>query len=50
MALFQKTVEQKYLKQLDAELINAKYGEFKAYFGNPDIQENNAGKINSVIS
>ena len=40
MALFQKTVEQKYLKQLDAELINAKYREFKAYFGNPDIQEN----------
>jgi len=40
MALFQKTVEQKYLKQLDAELINAKYIEFKTYFGNPDIQEN----------
>ncbi|MBK6285638.1 MAG: hypothetical protein IPF54_25875 [Draconibacterium sp.] len=40
MALFQKTVEQKYLKQLDAALINAKYREFKAYFGNPDIQEN----------
>jgi type I restriction-modification system DNA methylase subunit len=40
MALFQKTVEQKYLKQLDAELINAKYREFKAYFGNPNIQEN----------
>jgi type I restriction-modification system DNA methylase subunit len=40
MALFQKTVEQKYIKQLDAALINAKYREFKAYFGNPDIQEN----------
>lgn len=40
MALFQKTVEQKYLKQLDAALINTKYREFKAYFGNPDIQEN----------
>ncbi|MDO9040655.1 MAG: restriction endonuclease subunit M, partial [Bacteroidota bacterium] len=40
MALFQKTVEQKYLKQLDTELINAKYVEFKTYFGNPDIQEN----------
>ena len=40
MALFQKTVEQKYLKQLDAELINAKYLEFKAYFWNPNIQEN----------
>ena len=40
MALFQKTVEQKYIKQLDAALIDAKYREFKAYFGNPDIQEN----------
>lgn len=40
MALFQKTVEQKYLKQLNPELINAKYLEFKAYFGNTDIQEN----------
>ena len=40
MALFQKTVEQKYLKQLDAALIDAKYREFKTYFGNPDIQEN----------
>ena len=40
MALFQKTVEQKYVKQLDAALINTKYHEFKAYFGNPDIQEN----------
>jgi hypothetical protein len=50
MALFQKTVEKKYLKQLDAELINAKYREVKAYFGNPDIQDNNAGKIKSVIS
>jgi hypothetical protein len=40
MALFQKTVEQKYLKQLDAELINAKYLEFKTHFGNSDIQEN----------
>ncbi len=50
MALFQKTVEKKYLKQLDAELIIAKYRGFKVYFGNPDIQENNAGKINSVIS
>ena len=40
MALFQKTVEQKYLKQLNSELINAKYLEFKTYFGNTDIQEN----------
>ena len=40
MALFQKTVEQKYLKQLDSELISAKYLEFKTHFGNTDIQEN----------
>lgn len=40
MALFQKTVEQKYLKQLDSELINVKYLEFKTHFGNADIQEN----------
>ena len=40
MALFQKTVEQKYLKQLDPALINAKYLEFKTHFGNTDIQEN----------
>ncbi len=40
MALFQKTVEQKYLKQLNAGIIKAKYLEFKSYFGNPDIQEN----------
>ena len=40
MALFQKTVEHKYLKQLDAELIHKKYLEFRTYFGNTDIQEN----------
>ena len=40
MALFQKTVEQKYLKQLDSALINAKYLEFKTHFGNTIIQEN----------
>jgi type I restriction-modification system DNA methylase subunit len=40
MALFQKSVEQKYLKQLDAELINAKYLDFQAHFGNTGIQEN----------
>ncbi len=40
MALFRKTVEQKYLKLLDAELINAKHLEFKTYFGNAYIQEN----------
>ena len=40
MSLFQKSVEKKYLKQLDFRLIDTKYNEFKAYFGNPDIQEN----------
>lgn len=40
MALFQKTVQQKYLKQLNAEIINTKYSEFKTHFGNPEIQEN----------
>jgi hypothetical protein len=40
MALFQKTVEQKFLKQLDSALVNAKYQEFKTHFGNTDIQEN----------
>lgn len=40
MSLFQKTVAQKYLKRLDVELINAKYLEFKSYFGNASIQEN----------
>ncbi|HAQ18341.1 MAG TPA: restriction endonuclease subunit M [Prolixibacteraceae bacterium] len=40
MSLFQKTVERKYLKQLDSKLIAAKYDEFKSYFGNPEIQKN----------
>ena len=40
MALFQKTVEQKYLKLLDNELVNAKYFEFKSHFGNAAFQEN----------
>lgn len=40
MSLFQKSVEQKYLKQNDSKLINSKYNEFKAYFDNPLVQEN----------
>lgn len=40
MALFQNTVQQKYLKQLNPELLHSKYLEFKTYFGNSDIQEN----------
>jgi hypothetical protein len=40
MSLFQKSVEQKHLKQIDNKLIAAKYSEFKSNFGNPEIQEN----------
>jgi len=40
MPLFQTTVQQKYLKQLNPELLHSKFLEFKHYFGNPDIQEN----------
>jgi len=40
MSLFQKPVEQKYLKQLDARLLDTKYSEFQTCFGNPAIQEN----------
>ncbi|MDX9883727.1 MAG: Eco57I restriction-modification methylase domain-containing protein [Prolixibacteraceae bacterium] len=40
MSLFQKSVEKKYLSNLDAELIDRKYADFQNYFGNPDRQEN----------
>ncbi|MDD5508033.1 MAG: N-6 DNA methylase [Bacteroidales bacterium] len=40
MALFQKSVEKKYLNELDRELINKKYIDFQAFFGVPAIQEN----------
>ncbi len=40
MGLFQKSVEKKYLNELDSVLINKKYKEFQDYFGNPSIQEN----------
>ena len=40
MSLFQKSVEKKYLNELDFVLIDKKYKEFQAYFGNPAIQEN----------
>ncbi|MBN1252683.1 MAG: hypothetical protein JXA16_11145 [Bacteroidales bacterium] len=40
MPLFQKSVEKKYLSELDSVLINQKYTQFQAYFGNPEIQEN----------
>ena len=39
MSLFQNSVQQKYLNMLDAKLVDAKYTEFKAYFGNPEIQQ-----------
>ncbi|PIQ27625.1 MAG: hypothetical protein COW63_15775 [Bacteroidetes bacterium CG18_big_fil_WC_8_21_14_2_50_41_14] len=40
MSLFQKSVEKKYLNELDSVLIDNKYKEFQDYFGNPSIQEN----------
>ncbi len=40
MSLFQKSVVQKYLNDLDSDLINNKYAQFQDYFGNPVRQEN----------
>lgn len=40
MSLFQKSVEKKYLSELDSNLIDEKYQKFLAYFGNSEIQEN----------
>ena len=40
MSLFQKSVEKKYLNDLDSELIEKKYADFQNYFGNPERQEN----------
>ncbi len=40
MSLFQKSVEKKYLNDLDATLIDKKYADFQNYFGNPERQEN----------
>lgn len=40
MSLFQKSVVQKYLNDLDPELISSKYAQFQNYFGNPVRQEN----------
>ncbi len=40
MSLFQKSVEKKYLNDLDANLIDEKFADFQLYFGNPEIQEN----------
>ena len=40
MALFQKSVEKKYLNALDPALIEKKYADFQSYFGNFEIQQN----------
>lgn len=40
MSLFQKSVEKKYLNELDSVLIDRKYRQFQDYFGNAEIQEN----------
>ncbi|MEA2105899.1 MAG: transposase [Bacteroidota bacterium] len=40
MSLFQTSVVKKYLNELSPEQIDKKYTEFKAYFSNPEIQQN----------
>ena len=40
MSLFQKSVEKKYLNELDSTLIDSKYTDFQNYFGNSERQEN----------
>lgn len=40
MSLFQKSVEKKYLNDLDSTLIDSKYIDFQNYFGNQERQEN----------
>ena len=40
MSLFQKSVEKKYLKELDPALIDKKFNDFQVYFGNTERQEN----------
>lgn len=40
MSLFQKSVQKKYLNELDTILIDRKYTEFQNYFGNTERQEN----------
>ena len=40
MSLFQKSVEKKYLNELNSALIDEKFALFQNYFGNPEIQEN----------
>jgi type I restriction-modification system DNA methylase subunit len=40
MSFFQKSVEKKYLNELNATLIDEKFALFQNYFANPEIQEN----------
>ena len=40
MSLFQKSVEKKYLSELNEAIINSKYTAFQEYFGNAERQEN----------
>jgi len=40
MSLFQKSVEKKYLSELNEAVINSKYTAFQEYFGNTERQEN----------
>jgi hypothetical protein len=40
MSLFQKSVEKKYLNEIDSQLIDEKFNVFQSYFGNAEIQEN----------
>jgi hypothetical protein len=40
MSLFQKSVEKKYLNELNVALIDEKFLLFQNYFGNLGIQEN----------
>jgi len=40
MSLFQKSVEKKYLNELDTSLIDSKYTDFQNYFDNLERQEN----------
>ena len=40
MSLFQKSVLNKYLKKQDKTAVRLAYDKYRAYFHNPDIQEN----------
>lgn len=40
MAIFQKSVLNKYLRTLDAKQVNAAWLQYQTYFHNPDIQQN----------